>query len=75
MTATPALLEVRKLCVSYGETRVVDGLSFRVQSGESLCLTGESGSGKSQTALAIMGLLPPNARVSGEVLFEGRNIL
>jgi oligopeptide/dipeptide ABC transporter ATP-binding protein len=70
-----ALLEVRNLCVSYGESNVVDRLSFSVQSGESLCLTGESGSGKSQTALAIMGLLPPNARVSGEVLFDGRNIL
>lgn len=70
-----ALLEVRKLCVSYGESTVVDNLSFSVRRGQSLCLTGESGSGKSQTALAIMGLLPPNARVSGEVLFEGRNIL
>jgi oligopeptide/dipeptide ABC transporter ATP-binding protein len=77
MTATgdTALLEVRDLCVSYGGNRVVDKLSFSVHAGETLCLAGESGSGKSQTALALMGLLPPNASVSGEVLYEGRNLL
>jgi oligopeptide/dipeptide ABC transporter ATP-binding protein len=69
------LLEVRKLCVSYGDNIVVDKLSFAIHAGEALSIAGESGSGKSQTALAIMGLLPPNAKVSGEVVFEGRNLL
>jgi ABC-type glutathione transport system ATPase component len=61
--------------VSYGDNVVVDKLSFAIHPGEALSNAGESGSGKSQTALAIMGLLPPNARVSGEVVFEGRNLL
>jgi oligopeptide/dipeptide ABC transporter ATP-binding protein len=69
------LLEVRELCVSYGDNVVVDKLSFAIHPGEALSIAGESGSGKSQTAMAIMGLLPPNAKVSGEVLFEGRNLL
>ena len=69
------LLEVRELCVSYGNNVVVDKLSFAIHAGEALSVAGESGSGKSQTALAIMGLLPPNAKVSGEVVFEGRNLL
>ncbi len=73
--ARNALLEVRELSVSYGDNVVVDKLSFAIHASEALSLAGESGSGKSQTALAIMGLLPPNAKVSGEVLFEGRNLL
>jgi peptide/nickel transport system ATP-binding protein len=52
----------------------VRDLSFSVASGEVLGLVGESGSGKSITSLAIMRLLPPQARVSGEILFaDGRN--
>jgi ABC-type glutathione transport system ATPase component len=73
--ARNTLLEVRELCVSYGDNVVVDKLSFAIHASEALSLAGESGSGKSQTALAIMGLLPPNAKVSGEVLFEGQNLL
>ncbi len=75
IAARNALLEVRELCVSYGDNAVVDRLSFAIHAREVLSLAGESGSGKSQTALAIMGLLPPNAKVSGEVVFEGRNLL
>ncbi len=74
-SADRALLEVRDLSVSYGGIVVVDKLSFVMRSREALSLAGESGSGKSQTALAIMGLLPPNAMVSGEVLFEGQNLI
>jgi oligopeptide/dipeptide ABC transporter ATP-binding protein len=75
MTASKPLLQVRDLTVSYGANVVVDGLSFSVSAGEALCLAGESGSGKSQTALAIMGLLPANASVSGEVRYDGQNLL
>ncbi len=75
LAAPDALLEVRELSVSYGNDTVVDRLSFSIHASEAVSLAGESGSGKSQTALAIMGLLPPNSKVSGEVLFAGRNLL
>lgn len=55
---------------------VTDNVSFSVNKGEILCIVGESGCGKSVTALSIMGLLPSNARVlSGRVLFEGKDLL
>ncbi len=69
------LLEVRDLVVDIGGVRVLDGISFDVADGEVLGVVGESGSGKSVTALAIMGLLPPTARVSGEVRFRGTDLL
>lgn len=55
----------------------VDGVSFGVNPGQSCCLVGESGCGKSVSALALMGLLPAGGRVklAGEVLFEGRDLL
>ncbi|MCI0516423.1 MAG: ABC transporter ATP-binding protein [Woeseiaceae bacterium] len=74
-SAGTPLLEVRELCVSYENGPVVDKLSFSLRAGEALSLAGESGSGKSQTALAIMGLLPTNAKVSGQVLFDGHSLL
>ncbi len=60
-----------------GRKTVVKGLSFDLKRGETLCIAGESGSGKSITALSIMGLLPePMARVSGgEVLFQGKDLI
>jgi oligopeptide/dipeptide ABC transporter ATP-binding protein len=70
----PALLEARALTKEYpsegGVSRVVDNVSFAIQPGETLGLVGESGSGKSITSLAIMRLLPPQARVSGEIFFS-----
>ena len=50
----------------------MDDVSFALDAGESLGLVGESGSGKSMLALALMGLLPPGARVGGEAWFSGR---
>jgi ABC-type dipeptide/oligopeptide/nickel transport system ATPase component len=70
-----ALLEVRDLTVNFDETQAVRGVSLAIERGESLGLVGESGSGKSATALAILRLLPPQARVRGEILFEGTNLL
>ena len=54
---------------------IVDGISFEVRPGEVLGLVGESGCGKSLTALTLMGLAPHGARVSGEISFEGKNLL
>lgn len=69
-----SLLEVNKLSIRYGDTTVVDELSFAVDRGESVGLVGESGSGKSQTALAILGLSPRGARVSGSIRLAGAEI-
>lgn len=74
----PTLLSVRDLRVSFpgshGDTAVVDGVSFDVRAGETLGLVGESGCGKSLTGLALMGLLPRQARLEGEILFDGRDL-
>ena len=76
-----ALLEVQDLrtyFISPGKTvPAVDGVSFSVRRGETLCIVGESGCGKSVTSLSIMRLLPtpPGKYVSGEILFEGQDLL
>lgn len=71
-----SLLEVRDLAVSFGRKphRRVDGVSFTLEAGCRLGLIGESGSGKTVTALAVMGLLPENAKVSGSVRLAGHSI-
>ena len=81
MPATKNLLEVRGLRTSFygeqGEVRAVDGVDFRLERGRTLGIVGESGCGKSVTALSIMGLVPqpPGRIASGEVLFEGEDLL
>jgi peptide/nickel transport system ATP-binding protein len=70
-----SLLDVRDLRVSYQGIDAVKGLDFTLESGETLALVGESGCGKSTTALALLRLLPEHARTSGQVLFEGRDLL
>ena len=72
-TATP-LLAVESLCVSIDGGPIIQHLSFRVEAGEIVGLAGASGSGKSMTALAIMRLLPPRARLSGAVYLNGAAI-
>ena len=75
-----SLLSVRELVTEFstdeGTVRAVDGVSFDLPTGGTLGIVGESGCGKSVTALSIMGLLPqPNGRIaSGEVLYEGENL-
>jgi len=62
--------KVAQLNIDIAPVAAVRGLSFSIAPGEVLGLVGESGSGKSVTALAIMGLLPPAARVTGEIIFQ-----
>lgn len=75
------LLEVRHLRTEFatedGVVHAVNDVSFHVDDGEILAIVGESGSGKSVTMLSIMGLIPrpPGRIVSGEVIFEGRDLL
>jgi peptide/nickel transport system ATP-binding protein len=71
------LLDVRDLTVRYGgaaESAAVRGVSFRLQPGEALGIVGESGSGKSSIAGAILDFLGPAARISGQIMFEGRDL-
>ncbi len=75
-----ALLEIHNLTTAFpGEDRLlkaVDGVSFIIRKGEVLCLVGESGCGKSMTALSILQLVPPpGSIIGGEVLFDGRDLL
>jgi oligopeptide/dipeptide ABC transporter ATP-binding protein len=80
-TAGPPLISVRNLRIGFdterGPVTAIDGVSFELKQGEVLGLVGESGCGKSVTALSILGLLPtPPARVlGGEILFEGKDLL
>ncbi|MEU6442132.1 ABC transporter ATP-binding protein [Streptomyces sp. NPDC047046] len=75
------LLEVRDLHVEFatrdGVVKAVNGVSYDVDAGETLAVLGESGSGKSVTAQAIMGILdmPPGRIPAGEILFEGQDLL
>jgi len=78
---TAPLLEVRDLHVEFntreGVVRAVNGVNYTVESGETLAVLGESGSGKSVTAQAIMGILdmPPARIPQGEIRFRGRDML
>ncbi|WP_291279187.1 ABC transporter ATP-binding protein [Galactobacter sp.] len=72
--AAQATLEVRDLCISIGASRIVSGLSFSVRTGERICLLGTSGSGKSLTASAILGLLPAIATVAGSIQINGEEV-
>jgi len=73
------LLDVRNLTITFSElggAPAVDGVSFQIAAGETLGLVGESGSGKSVTAFGLLRLLQPPGRItSGQVLFDGRDLL
>jgi peptide/nickel transport system ATP-binding protein len=74
-----AIIQIRNLTVSFpseaGTVQAVRDLSLDIRAGEVLGLVGESGSGKSVTSLSMIGLLPPTARVTGEILYGGKNLL
>jgi oligopeptide/dipeptide ABC transporter ATP-binding protein len=73
------VLSVRNLSVEFktddGVVHAVDDLSFDLRRSETLGIVGESGSGKSVTSLAIIGLLPNTASISGEAIFDGKDLL
>ena len=76
MNTRDILLQVRDLTVSLGQGRPVDGVSFDIHQGETFALLGESGCGKSMTALALMRLLPDVAHIAGGMVdLASRNIL
>ncbi|QUW94151.1 Oligopeptide transport ATP-binding protein OppD [Streptomyces sp. V17-9] len=71
-----SLLEVRDLRVTYpGGAAAVRGVDLTLRAGEKLGIAGESGCGKSTLALALLRLLPPGARVGGEILLDGEDVL
>lgn len=79
------MLEVRNLTVSFPDeterieaesvNKAVKGISFSMKRGEILAVIGESGSGKSMTALSIAGLLPETAASSGQIIFDGSDLM
>ena len=76
----PPLLEVNNLATYFytmeGVVKAVDGISYDLQPGETLALVGESGCGKSVSALSVMGLIPwpPGRVISGDIIFNGENL-
>lgn len=75
------LIEINNLCTYFqteaGAIKAVDGVSFRVREGETVCIVGESGCGKSITAMSIMGLVegPSGRVVNGQIQFDGKDLL
>ncbi|WP_157962088.1 ATP-binding cassette domain-containing protein, partial [Rahnella sp. NRRL B-41462] len=78
---TQPLIRFNQLSLSFssdqGRVRAVQDVTFDVQAGQTVGIVGESGCGKSVTAMSLMGLLPPQAaRIDGgEILFQGRDLL
>ena len=69
-----SVLEIKNLSVASAQKSLVNGADLRLQSGKITALVGKSGSGKTLSALAICGFLPPNLRCEGEILLDGAQI-
>lgn len=69
------LLQVQNLKILYRNSTFVDDVNFCLKEGEVFCIAGESGSGKTLTALSIINLLPDYFRCEGNLIFKGKNIL
>ncbi len=75
-----ALLEIDQLQTHFrtpdGINRAVDGVSFQIEAGQTLAVVGESGCGKSVTAMSILRLIPePPGKMAGQIRFQGRDLL
>ena len=71
MSASTALLELKKLAVAYGGIQAVKGINLRVELGELVCLIGANGAGKTTTLKGICGMLPIKA---GSIHYDGRDV-
>ena len=72
------ILQVKNLCIGFpnhGDVNVVENVSFDVRPGQCMALVGESGCGKSITTKVIMNLVDPGERITGEVIYKGRDLL
>jgi len=69
-----SLLSIQHLSIRFGDSVAVNDVSLTIEKGSITAFVGESGSGKTLTALSILQLLPPEAAVSGSILFTGKNI-
>lgn len=69
------VIDVQNLSVSFDEQKVVKNINFQIHKNEILGLVGESGSGKSITSLAMTGLLPKNAKITGHIQFSGYDLI
>ncbi|MCA3345448.1 MAG: ATP-binding cassette domain-containing protein, partial [Roseomonas sp.] len=76
---TVPVLDVSRLSLGFRQDgralSILDGVSFRAEAGKTLAIVGESGCGKSVASLAIMGLLPENASVTGNARLMGRELI
>jgi peptide/nickel transport system ATP-binding protein len=79
MDKNPPLLSIKNLEISFpskeNENKVIHDISFHLDANEILGIVGESGSGKSVSSLAVLGLLPKQAKIEGEILFDNQSIL
>jgi|GEM_PF-5314345 len=75
MQRNPPLLSIRRLCADHRNGRVLHDISLDIPPGKSLGLIGESGSGKSLTALACLGLLPEEISPVGSIRFQDIEIM
>ena len=69
-----SILTVKNLQLKIGAESILESISFRLDQGRILAITGESGSGKSMTALSIIQLQPKNAKLEGEIFFNDQEI-
>ncbi|MBR2911905.1 MAG: ATP-binding cassette domain-containing protein, partial [Lentisphaeria bacterium] len=72
MDSSHIKLEVKNLCIGYGDRIILQDLDFQVREGEIFCIMGGSGCGKSTLLKHIIGLYPPK---SGDILLSGRSIV
>ncbi|CCN81473.1 Oligopeptide transport ATP-binding protein appD [Vibrio nigripulchritudo SFn27] len=75
MSMSDVILDVRNMSVALGPHYAVKDVNYQIKSGEILGIVGESGCGKSLTSLSVMGLLDKKLKLSGEIVFEGENLV
>ena len=69
------LLSIKNLTLAIGDTEILHDVYLSMQAGEIAAITGESGSGKSMTALSVMGLLPTGSKTTGRIMLDDTDIL